>query len=384
MENEKRARFAIKLPRTVYITICVLPAVLTILFYVLRPYVNAMSWFAIKIAGPVRGALGFISAIYPFSLMEIIVAAAVIWLIYYIIRTIMLTVRRRDKLKIISKRLLTIVVAALYFWSLYSWLWGGGYFAAGFAQRHELSSSGVATADLTAVTKLFAEKANEFAPLVKRDADGRCIEDRRSFTAESTNIYETLFTEFPSLKGRLYRPKPMLFSWLMSRTGYTGIYFALTGESNININAPVFTLPYTIAHELAHQRGVFAEDEASFVSIAACVTSGNPVYEYSGWYSGLKYLLNALSGADHDAWLEISQSLSDLVIADWQENNDYWRSQKIVVTRIDFLSRFLTNVTLTVSETVDTVYDGYLKSNNQELGLASYGACVDLLVEYFK
>ena len=29
------------------------------------------------------------------------------------------------------------------------------------------------------------------------------------------------------------------------------------------------------------------------------------------------------------------------------------------------------------------MYDAYLKSNGQEMGMASYGACVDLLVEYF-
>ena len=31
-----------------------------------------------------------------------------------------------------------------------------------------------------------------------------------------------------------------------------------------------------------------------------------------------------------------------------------------------------------------TVYDSYLKHNDQELGIKSYGACVDLLVEYYK
>ena len=32
---------------------------------------------------------------------------------------------------------------------------------------------------------------------------------------------------------------------------------------------------------------------------------------------------------------------------------------------------------------MDQVYDGYLKSQGQELGLMSYNACVDLLVNCF-
>ena len=31
----------------------------------------------------------------------------------------------------------------------------------------------------------------------------------------------------------------------------------------------------------------------------------------------------------------------------------------------------------------NTVYDSFLKSNGQELGMQSYGACVNLLVHYY-
>ena len=383
LNNPTGARAAVKLPRTVYIVICVFPAVLTALFYALRHSAGVMSWYSAKVAAPVRGALGLLTSVYPFSLMEILCTVAVIWLIYYIVKTIMVTARRREKLKIFSKRLLTIVVAALYIWSLYCWLWGCGYFAAGFGEKNGFLSDGVAASDLAAVTMLFAKKANEFAPLVKRDAEGHCIEDRRDFFPASTGIYDSAFESFPSLSGRLYRPKPMIFSWLMSRTGYTGIYFALTGESNINTKAPVFLMPATVAHELAHQRGVFAEDEANFVGIAACVTSGDPVYEYAGWLMGLMYLSGALSGADREAWIDVVTGLSDTVNMDWQDNHDFWQSQKTYDTGVEILDKVLTATTETVSDAVDTVYDSYLKSHDQELGIKSYGACVDLLVQYF-
>jgi hypothetical protein len=373
----------IKIPLGVTIAVCVFPAVLTILFYSLRPLRGVMDWAALNVSAPVRNALGFLSSIYPISIMEILLTAAGVWIIYYIVRSVMATMRRRGTLKILAKRLLVVVTAALYVWGLFCWLWNCGYSASRFAERNGFKGGGIATEDLAAVAKLFAEKANELAPLVTRDEDGHFIEDRRAFFAEATAVYDNIMTEVPNLSGNVYRPKSMMYSWLMSRTGYTGIYFALTGESNVNTRMPLCLMPATVAHELAHQRGVYAEDEANFVGIAACISSGNTVYEYSGYLSGLMYLSTALSFADYDAYLELHAGLADEVRQDWQDNAAFWLSQKTVDTGVDFIDNILTATTEVVSDTVDAVYDVYLRTNEKPLGLQSYGACVDLLVEYY-
>jgi len=373
----------IKVPLAVVIAICVLPCVLTGLFYILRTSSGVMDWVQINISGPIRGFLGLLTSIYPFSVMEILIVAAVIWFFYYIIRTIMVTAHRRSKLKILGKRLLLVAVAAVYVWSAFCWLWSGGYHAPGFAEKNGFKGGGVSTDDLITVTRYFADKASEFSLLVERDEDGVYIEDQRKMMDVSVDVYRNISYEFPSLGGRLYRPKSMLFSWLMSRTGYTGVYFALTGEANVNTNPPGFLLPATLAHEHAHQLGIFAEDEANFTGIIACVTSGVPVFQYAGYLRGFLYLMSAVSAADPDAWNEIRATISDEVVLDWQSNFDFWESQKTVDTGIGFLDSILTSVTVTMSDAVDSIYDGYLKSNNQDLGLRSYGACVDLLVEYY-
>ena len=373
----------IKIPRGVIIAVCVLPAVITALFYALSPLRGVMDWTALHISAPMRGFFGALSAIYPFSMMEIFGTALGIWLIYYLVKTIMVTVRRRGKWKILGVRLLPVGVAALYLWGMFCWLWNSGYHAPGFAERNGFSSGGVSAQSLVEVTSLFAEKANELSQLVERDEDGKYIGNRREMFAASLDIYENAAAEFPALEGRLYRPKPMMYSWVMSRTGYSGMYFALTGESNINTYVPLSIMPYVVAHEHAHQLGIFAEDEASFVGILACVTSGDIVFEYAGYLTGLMNLLNALSRDNAEAWREIADTLTDEVSKDWHEYYEFWQSQKRFETGIDFLDDILTTVTVSVSDAVDAVYDGYLKSHKQELGIKSYGACVDLLVEYF-
>ena len=41
-----------------------------------------------------------------------------------------------------------------------------------------------------------------------------------------------------------------------SYLGITGIYFPFYAEANVNVNIPVNELPTTMAHEMAHAKGV--------------------------------------------------------------------------------------------------------------------------------
>ena len=377
------SRLIFKLPLGVLVAVCVLPAVLIALFYILLPNTDAMGWVSIYVSAPVRGFMGMLTSVYPFSVTEVLLTAAIIWLVFYLVKTVMVTVRRRKKLRILSKRFLLVAVLALYVWSAFCWLWSSGYHAPGFAERNGFARSGVSIEDLKEVTKHFADRANELAPLVARDSSGSFDESRSELFATSTGIFENIAAEFSCLNGSLYRAKPMMFSWLMSRTGYSGMYFALTGEANINNMTPGAFLPVTLAHEHVHQLGVFAEDEANFVGILASIKSDNAVFAYSGYLLGLNHLLNALSSSDVNAWHEIAESLTYEVWRDRRDSSDFWLSQRTVDTDIWFIDTTLTSLTGAVRETVDAAYDSFLKSQNQELGLQSYGACVDLLVEYF-
>jgi len=380
----------IRIPFGVKIAICVFPVVLTALFYLLRSSRTVMDWVVTYISSPMRRFFGLISSIYPFSIMEIVSTAAVIFLVYYIIKSIIDTSRRREKWKLLGKRLLPILVIACYIWGLFCWLWSSGYFSTGFGERYDFSDDGVAYEDLLVVTQFFADKANEFAELVPRDEDGQYVANRRTMFEESLHIYKNISQEFPSLTGRLYSPKPMLYSWFMSITGYAGMYFALTGESMINTEPPGTYMPATVAHEHAHQLGVFSEAESNFVAILACISSDNVTFQYAGYMSGLNYLLNAImfdnypfSSSVSEEWTEVVSSLSANVINDQRENAIFWATRTNITTGIDFIDRFLTSVAETTNDAVNSMYDNFLKSHNQELGIKSYGACVDLLVEYF-
>ena len=159
----------------------------------------------------------------------------------------------------------------------------------------------------------------------------------------------------------------MFFSRLQSMMGFTGVYFPFTGEANVNVDAPACLVPATIAHEMSHQRMVFSELEANFVGIAAAVSCGDPVFQYSGWLMGLIQLCNALYAVSPDLWYQIAAaSFTPELSTDWEDNNAYWRALESPV-----------------EEAATQTFDTFLKSNGQDLGIQSYGACVDLLVTWF-
>jgi hypothetical protein len=127
------------------------------------------------------------------------------------------------------------------------------------------------------------------------------------------------------------------------------------------------SLPATAVHELAHRAGAAAEDEANLMAILACTQSDNKDFVYSGNMMAFSYLHSALYSNDKELWEQAIGLLDREVALDIVARGEYWEQFESPV------------------ETVATgVYDSYLKHNDQELGIKSYGACVDLLVEYYK
>ena len=371
-------------PLGVVIALCVLPTVLIALFYILRFNRNAMDWTALYISRPIRGVLSMLSSVYPVALMEIFCTAAGVFVIYYIIRSIISCLHRRKKWQILRKRGLALLVAVCYVFAAWCWLWSSGYYATRFAEKNGLVRQSITAENLITVTQMFVDGANELSVELERDEDGSLIFNRREMFAESRNVYKNISEDFDSLKSTVYAPKPMyLYSWLMSITGYAGMYFALTGESMVNIQLHPAFMPQTVAHEHAHQLGVFAEDEANFISIAACVKSDYPLLKYSGYLVGSNYLLGALASVDFDEYSRLYSSLTDEIHFDRAQNSEMWARAATSNLGIDFVDNMLTSVMETANTTVNTVYDDYLKSHEQPSGLMSYGACVDLLTQYF-
>ena len=161
--------------------------------------------------------------------------------------------------------------------------------------------------------------------------------------------------------------KPVLFSEAMSYTHITGVYSFFTGEANINVDFPDYTIPYTAAHELAHQRGIAREDEANFIAFLVCISSDDAYIRYSGYLNLYEYVANALAGADKTLYQKARASLEPLVKKEMQAYAVFFK--KYQHSKVSEVSEKVNNSYLQVQGTV---------------GTKSYGMVVDLTVAYYR
>ena len=159
--------------------------------------------------------------------------------------------------------------------------------------------------------------------------------------------------------------KPFLGSRLLSHFQLTGFYFPWTGEANYNRHTPGPTLPHTMAHEKAHQRGIAREDEANFIAYLVCIMSADPYAQYAGYFFAQRHLLAELVGRNPARAKELVKLGSAGVWRDVTFIRDYWAQFEGVAARVSY-----------------TVNDRYLKSQGIRAGVASYAASRSLILLY--
>lgn len=180
------------------------------------------------------------------------------------------------------------------------------------------------------------------------------------------DAYDVTSKQYPFLQRLNSRVKPVMFSEAMSYTHITGVYTFFTGEANLNVAFPDYTLPYTAAHELAHQRGIAREDEANFMAFLVCIASDNGYIRYSGYRNLYDHVISALYQASPTLYQEVQRSLPDAIRAEQKAYSD-------------FFEKYRDSVASNVSESVN---NAFLVIQGTE-GTKSYGMVVDLAVAYY-
>jgi hypothetical protein len=160
-------------------------------------------------------------------------------------------------------------------------------------------------------------------------------------------------------------PKPLYLSGAMTRLGLSGIYSPFTGEPNYNADVPDFQLPFTIAHEMAHQRGVARESEANFVAYIVCVSSRDPFIRYSGYRNGLGVVFE-LYKSNPERARELLKQLGPGYREDSRRAAAFWAKAAGAASALS-----------------QRVNDLYLRANRVRNGAADYSASTTLIIGYY-
>lgn len=347
-------------------TVALISAVVILLHLALRDHQPLMARLADGFLHPLHEKLALLcDRLGYFSAAEVLIWGFILFLLAALVWRLVKLIRG-DRWRNLYRLVMLPISAALFVYAGYSALWGTYYYADDFLATGGFESREISVDELETVTKYFAARLNELGDEVQRDEQGFYTLNRREILDRSREIYNNTELLHPRLSGPAVSAKAIASSHWLSYLDFTGFFFPFTGEACVNTDFPVSLFPSTVAHELAHQRGVAREQDANFVAVLSGLESGDLDYGYSACLLAYIHLGNALYSADYARWEPVYKSLSEGVRLDIALNNAYWRQFETPVQTVS-----------------NTVHEGLLQSYDQQLGLKSYGACVDLLVCHY-
>lgn len=156
-------------------------------------------------------------------------------------------------------------------------------------------------------------------------------------------------------------------SEVMSFAHITGVYGFFTGEANLNIAFVDHSLPFTAAHEMAHQRGIAREDEANFFAFLVCINSDDPYIRYSGYYEMLIHTGNRLYAEDPAMHAVLMATLSSRIRGELGAYRKFFQKYE----------------NSTLGNIAGSFNDAYLQGQGQKEGTKSYGLAANLAVQYY-
>ncbi len=262
---------------------------------------------------------------------------------------------------------LLAVLALLYI--LFVPTLGCAYHATTLDKKLSLDRRPVSSEQLFSTAVILREEANALAEQVYSRHEGFTVMPYAfsEMNGKLLEAYDSLAAKHTFLQSMDTRLKPVGISEAMSYAHITGVYSYMTGEANINVDYPDFTIPFTAAHEMAHQRGIAREDEANFVAFLVCSASEDAYIRYAGYMSMLRYVGNALAGADYEAYARL-----------WEGYSPVLRHENAAYSA--FYKKYENSM---LGEVTGSINDAYLQMQGTA-GTKSYGMVVDLAVAYYR
>lgn len=364
-EKTMRAEERKRLPRfsiVFYAIACV--SVLLYLGFLCSP--SFADFFNRRIGSVFRAVLAYLTGWIPFSLAEFLLILLPVILVSVSVYGIRRYASSWRNVGIFCASMVS--VAALVF-SIFT-----VGFAAGYRGRTLDEKLGIPTGDVTA--QQLYETALILIERIEEDQTNVFFSSETDFSImpygyEEMNerlleAYDSVCEEYSFVQRLHSRLKPVMLSRAMSYTHITGVYTFFTGEANLNVAFPDYTLPFTAAHELAHQRGIARENEANFMAFLVCERSEDAYLRYVGNANLLEYVLSALYRASPTLYTQAYMRVPSAVRGEMAAFSEFFETYRDSVA----------------GEVSEAMNDTFLTMHGTE-GTRSYGMVVDLAVAYF-
>jgi len=298
----------------------------------------------------------------PFSVGEILYTTLIILSFRYLIRN-----RKKIKTQTLSfVRDCAMVLAVFYF--TFNMVWGLNYHRKPLGETLEI----VQTANYEEIKKLTEElviKTNTLQVQITGDTT-KMVEipyDREEIFEKIIDGYDSLDDEIPLLNYQNPNLKKSIYSSMSSYMGIGGYLNPFTNEAQVNQKIPVFRFPVVVAHEIGHQIGYAAENETNLIGYLVTHKNDDIYFQYAASAYALAYCLNAVHRTDEEAFNTLRTQLNAGLLKNYKELSDFNAAYENPFEPI-----------------FQSIFNGFLKANNQTDGVKSYSKVVHLLVGYHK
>ncbi len=342
-------------------------ALILILLYFSRGNTELCDSFFAKTLG--RGYIFLISRItnlLPFSLTEWAYIAAVIALVAILISLIVLLCKK--KWETFFKRLLNVTAIVLGVITLFNATFTCSYSRKSVMTAFDLPSVEMSIKECADASIYYATQSNELAKKLEFDENGDIV-CPYTFDELSSLINE----EYHRFEGEYFstfelRAKPVYFSKFMSYSGITGQFQVVLGECNVSTDVPTYQLAETVAHEIAHGKGVSREDEANYAAYYLLLTSEDDFLRYCGLlYAANKMLNESYDKNDTSEYYRAVEYFGEHAMTQYRNASAHWASYDTLWDKI-----------------TDWWNDKYLKGSGQSEGVKSYSMTGRFLLQIYK
>ena len=330
------------------------------------------TWYATYIYPVFPRTIGWFWGLFPFSVFEILFVLVILLFIVGMVYFILCLFKRERRVRLkargllFTRRLLYLLASIFTVFVLTA---GINYSRESYAHYVGIVVQDSSLDELIRLYMMLVERADVLSQQIEVDDYGHFVLGRVGLydyaslsMDELNNLYGGLGWYFPRAKA------PILSRLLLSNLNIGGFFSPWTLEAHYNGDMPATSIPFVINHELAHVSGHMREDEANFIAYLASRNSQNVDFQYSAVYTALNYILNALRRVvSSEEYSELFAKLPEQVKRDFAYAWAYWQTFQGPVADMQV-----------------RINDAYLRLNQQEDGVQSYGRMVDLLLAYYR
>ena len=250
---------------------------------------------------------------------------------------------------------------------VFMFIWGFNYMQPDLTSNFQLTIQTPKNAEvaLSEVNSLTYELIEDLNHTKKELVLNKGIEPNfEQVVTKVQQAYREVAIEYPRFKFQNYSLKKAIFPNLGDYIGFLAYYQPITGEAIVRSDLPMFTQPYTIAHEMAHQLGYASETEANFIAFVVATKSKDPYLKYS-------MLLQMFTYAQDAQLLLIAGNKGFDTWKGQIEKNKALLSPAVLKDRAEIKAFFAARADKQIQAS-SLLYDQFLKWNQQAAGLASY------------